>query len=67
MNELTEKPRWKDAYYHIKLVPKKGSLEGYSNNIDVYIKGENLSLFIADVFEQYHIKIFKVNLTGFIL
>ncbi len=65
--ELKEKPRWKDAYYHIKLVPKKGSLEGYSNDIDIYIKGDKLSLFIADVFKQYYIKVFQANLEGFIL
>lgn len=65
--KLKEVPKWADAYYHLKLVPKKGRLEGYSNDVDIYIKGENLSLFIADVFKQYYIKVLQVNLEGFIL
>ena len=58
---------WKDAYYHLILVPKNGLIKDYENNIDIYVKGKNLDLFIADVFKLYHIKILDVNLTGFIL
>ena len=65
MNEIQELPRLMDTYYHIKLVPKGFSLEGYNNNIDVYIKGEYLRAFIADVFQLYNIKIIEGNCTGF--
>ena len=64
---MLSKPKMGDTYYHIKLVPKHCELEHYENNIDVYLKGESLKGFIADVFSMYHIKIIFVNHEGFIL
>lgn len=67
MHELKELPKLADTYYHIKLVPKKCSLEGYNNDIDIYVKGRYLSLLIADTFILYNIKIIEINHNGYIL
>lgn len=56
-----------DTYYHIKLVPKMCEIKYYDNNIDVYIKGENLALFISDMFPLYNIKIVKANHEGYVI
>ena len=61
------KPKMGDTYYHIKLVPKHCELEQFDNDIDVYLKGENLKSFIADVFPMYHVKIYTINHEGFIV
>ncbi|AVG13019.1 hypothetical protein [Paenibacillus larvae] len=51
-----------DTYYHLNLVPRHFSCE---YPINVYIKGENLALFLSDVAGAYKVKVFRVNFDGF--
>jgi len=56
-----------DIYYHLKLVPKKCTIKRYNNDIDIYLKGENLAAFISDVFPLFSVKIVNTNSEGFML
>lgn len=62
---MTEYNPLTDTYYHVKLVPNRCTLRKYDNDIDVYLKGENLALFISDVFPLFNVKIVTVNHEGF--
>lgn len=51
------------AYYKIELKPMYYD----GQKTEVYIKGENLPLFLGDIGKSFYVKILDVNMDGFTL
>jgi hypothetical protein len=61
---MEEKVKLADTYYKINLVPKHFKSD---QDIEVYLKGNNLALFLSDIGGAYYVKVHTINHDGFIL